>query len=60
MCDYLTSCFFGCYPTQLKKHETEEGRWLRLMMRIAWVAHLGLAIMALAMVGFWCMFINIL
>ena len=30
------------------------------MLRIAWIAHLGLAIMALAMVGFWCMFINVL
>ena len=55
----LNRLFFALWPTKRKEAETEEGHWLRRMVFIAMILHCGLAIVNLAMVGFWGMFFNL-
>ena len=60
MCLTLNRLFFALFPTTKKIAQTEEGHWLRRMLFIAAFCHFGLSIWALAIIGFWPMFFNLL
>ena len=59
MCSTCERLFFWLYPSNMKQAETEEGFWLRRMLLFAVIVHAGLAVWALAIIGFVPMILNL-
>ena len=60
MGDTISRMFFTLYPSQKKQAFTEEGVWLRKMCLLATIVHASLSIIGLTLVGFQCMFLNLI
>ena len=62
MCDCGEKLFFYLYPSDRKEipDENKPGLWLRCMLLIAVVVHMGLSFFSLAIVGFYPLVINLI
>ena len=60
MCDWFARLFFRIYPSTKKEARNSDAVWLRKMCFLACFIHGSLALLSMALIGFWPMLFNLL
>ena len=60
MCTWFSKLFFKIYPSKKKEARNHDAVWLRKMCLLAGFIHGSLALLAMALIGFWPMIFNLL
>ena len=60
MCTWFSRLFFKIYPSKKKEARNHDAVWLRKMCLLAGFIHGSLALLAMALIGFWPMIFNLL